>query len=131
MATVQDKIKALGLTKVNKAGGKRVSKRRNKTALEQRIASMLQEGKPVPKHLAKKAEKIIEHMKSQMPKSVEAEVEPLPDFDAQPEAQSLNQDDNDDIPDFDLEEIDEVPDLVDVPSTIEDITNDNDKIVVL
>lgn len=114
MATVQERIKALGLNKVNKSGGKRSAKRRPKSSLEQRIATLMQEGKPVPRHLAKKAEKIIESLKDNMPKSVEVET-------------SAQSNANDELPAFDLPNFDlqeEVPDLIDMPSTVEDITDE-------
>lgn len=125
MTTVQDRIKALGLTKVSKSGGRRATKKRTKATLEQRVHAMVQEGKPVPKHLAKKFDtnKLKEMMKNiQMPESVTADVvddqpNELPTFENQ-EAVS-----DEDLPEWD---VDRVPNLI---PRVEDITDE--EIVIL
>lgn len=121
MATVQERIKALGLTKASKAGGRRNIKKKTKTSLEQKLSAMIQEGKPVPKHLAKKAEEILNNLKMEaQPLKTVPETTDLPSFE--------EQDDN--IPEINFDpDSDNIPNLVDMPYTIEETNEEN--IVVL
>ena len=111
MTTVQERIKALGLNKVSRAGGKRVTKKKSRVTLEQKLENMIKDGKPVPKHLAKKAEQMLKDIK--LPESVEVapdENDDLPAFEMQSSrVEEIGvDDDNEDIPDL---ETFETPDL--------------------
>ncbi len=130
MTSVQERIKELGLKGANKAGGRRNAKKKVKTTLNQKLASMIQEGKPIPKHLAKKAEEILKSLQMAEPK-VQTTTDGLPTFEQQEQEHQHDHncnhehDDDEEIPSLIFDE-----ENIDLPSSIEEIQT-SDNIVVL